>query len=190
MEMRRKNQRVLLAPDNLHRVRFQREPLIEILIMNKIPMTVTGAKLLEKELHELKSVARPQVIEAIAEARAHGDLRENAEYHEAKRQQSFIEGRIIEIEAKLANAQIIDVTKMPNTGKVIFGTTVHLANTATDEEVIYQIVGEDEADIKTGKISVSSPIARALIGKEGGDVINAQTPNGVIEYEILKVEYI
>lgn len=158
--------------------------------MNKIPMTANGAKLLEKELHELKSVARPQVIEAIAEARAHGDLRENAEYQEAKRQQSFIEGRILEIEAKLANAQIIDITKLPQTGKVIFGVTVRLVNVETDEEVAYQIVGEDEADLKLGKISVTSPIARALIGKEEGDVINVQTPNGLIEYELVKVEYI
>jgi len=158
--------------------------------MNKIPMTVNGAKLLEKELHELKTVARPQIIEAIAEARAHGDLKENAEYHAAKERQSFIEGRIIEIEAKLGNAQIIDIAKLTNNGKVIFGTTVQLLNTQTNEEMTYQLVGEDEADIKAGKISVSSPIARALIGKEEGDVINAQTPNGVIEYELLKVEYI
>ncbi len=158
--------------------------------MNKIPMTVNGAKLLEQELHELKSVVRPQIIEAIAEARAHGDLKENAEYHAAKERQSFVEGRIIEIESKLSNAQIIDIVKLPNNGKVIFGATVHLINADTDEEVFYQIVGDDEADIKARKISVNSPIARALIGKEESDVINAQTPNGVIEYEILKVEYI
>lgn len=153
-------------------------------------MTVNGAKLLEKELHELKTVLRPQIIEAIAEARGHGDLKENAEYHAAKERQSFIEGRIIEIENKLANAQIIDIAKLANSGKVIFGATVYLVNTNTNEEVAYQIVGDDEADIKARKISVSSPIARALIGKEEGDVINAQTPNGVIEYELLKVEYI
>ncbi len=153
-------------------------------------MTVIGAELLEKELHELKSVARPEVIAAIAEARAHGDLKENAEYHEAKRQQSFIEGRIQEVEAKLANVHIIDITQMPPTGKVIFGATVRLVNTETDDEVTYQIVGEDEADIKIGKISVSSPIARALIGKEAGDIATVQTPGGLIEYELLTVKYI
>lgn len=158
--------------------------------MNKVPMTATGAKLLEQELHELKTVQRPTIISAIAEARAHGDLRENAEYHAAKEQQSFTEGRIAEIETKLANAQVIDITKLPNTGKVIFGATVHLLNLETEVIVIYQIVGEDEADIKSAKISISSPIARALIGKESGDVIHVQTPAGQVEYEITAVEYI
>ena len=153
-------------------------------------MTVNGAKLLASELHELKTVLRPQIIEAIAEARAHGDLKENAEYHAAKERQSFTEGRILEIEGKLGNSHIIDITKMPYNGRVIFGATVHLINTENDEEVTYQIVGEDEADIKVRKISVASPIARALIGKEEGDAINVQTPNGIIEYELIKVEYI
>jgi len=163
---------------------------MSVMVMNKIPMTAAGAKKLEQELHDLKSVQRPQVIEAIAEARAHGDLKENAEYQEAKRQQSFIEGRILEVEAKLASAQIIDVTKLPHNGRVVFGATINLINTDTEEEVRYQIVGEDEADIKLNKISVGSPIARALIGKEEGDVVNVQTPAGVIEYELTKVEYI
>lgn len=153
-------------------------------------MTTTGAKSLEQELTELKSVKRPQVIDAIAEARAHGDLKENAEYHAAKESQSFIEGRIAEIESKLATAQIIDVTKMPNHGKVIFGSTVQLLNIHTDEVFSYQIVGEDEANIKHGKISVASPIARSLIGKEEGDTVSVQTPSGLLHLEIEKVEYI
>lgn len=153
-------------------------------------MTSIGAQSLEKELHELKTVKRPQVIDAIAEARAHGDLKENAEYHAAKETQSFIEGRITEIENKLAIAQIIDVTKLPNHGKVIFGATVHLINIKTNETHTYQIVGEDEADIKQGKISIASPIARALIGKEEGDTTNVQTPAGLLNLEIDNVEYI
>lgn len=158
--------------------------------MNKVPMTVHGESALRQELEQLKGVERPQVISAIAEARAHGDLKENAEYHAAREQQGFIEGRIQEIEGKLSLLQVIDVTKMPNTGKVIFGVTVELLNLETDEEVRYRIVGEDEADIKAGKISVTSPIARALIGKQEGDVVNVRTPGGDVEYEIAGVEHI
>ena len=158
--------------------------------MKKVPMTNTGAKDLELELHELKTARRPKIIEAIAEARAHGDLKENAEYHAAKEMQSFTEGRIAEIENKLAIAQIIDVTKLANHGKVIFGATVHLINTKTNKTLSYQIVGEDEADIKQGKISVASPIAKALIGKEEGDAVDVQTPAGLLNLEINKVEYI
>ena len=138
---------------------------------DRVPMTKTGEARLREELKKLKSEDRPRVIAAIADAREHGDLKENAEYHAAREQQSFIEGRIQEIEGKLSVAQVIDVTTMENTGKVIFGTTVHLVNMETDEEVTYQIVGEDEADIKAGKLSVSSPIARALIGKNEGEYI-------------------
>lgn len=153
-------------------------------------MTAVGAKLLQEELQNLKSVARPEIIKAISEARAHGDLKENAEYHAAKERQSFIEGRIQEIESKLSHAQIIDITTLNNVGKVIFGATVSLLNIANDESLKYQIVGEDEADVKASKISVNSPIARALIGKEIGDVINVQAPSGAVEYEIMEVEYI
>lgn len=156
----------------------------------KVPLTAKGAEKLREELKELKNVARPKVIEAIAEARAHGDLKENAEYHAAREQQSFIEGRIAEINAKLGNAQIIDVTTMPATGKVIFGATVELMEEETGEEVTYQIVGEDEADINEGKISVTSPIARALIGKQEGDIAEVQAPGGIKEYEVLDVKYI
>lgn len=158
--------------------------------MNKVPLTLAGAEALRKELEELKTVARPRVIEAIAEARAHGDLKENAEYHAAKEQQSFIEGRINEIDGKLGNAEIIDVTKLNTGGKIVFGATVGLCNEETGEEVTYQIVGVDEADIKVNKISVSSPIARALIGKQEGDIATVEAPGGVKEYEILSVEYI
>lgn len=158
--------------------------------MKKVPMTLVGAQALEKELNELKMIKRPQIIEAISEARAHGDLKENAEYHAAKETQSFIEGRIAEIENKLATAQIIDVRKMPNNGKVIFGATVHLLNTETEKMDVYQIVGEDEADIKSSKISVASPIARALIGKEEGDTVDVKTPSGLLTLEIDKVEYL
>ncbi|MBB3232927.1 transcription elongation factor GreA [Halomonas stenophila] len=158
--------------------------------MNKVPMTVVGEQRLRKELEELKSEARPSVIAAIAEAREHGDLKENAEYHAAREQQGFIEGRIQEIEGKLSNAQVIDVTKLPKTGKVIFGVTVELINLETDDEVTYRIVGEDEADIKAGQISVTSPIARALIGKEEGDVVLVRTPGGDVEYEIGSVEHL
>ncbi|MEH6642031.1 transcription elongation factor GreA [Vreelandella glaciei] len=158
--------------------------------MNKVPMTVAGEKSLREELDHLKSEARPQVIAAIAEAREHGDLKENAEYHAAREQQGFIEGRIQEIESKLSVCQVIDVTKLPKTGKVIFGVTVSLMNLDTDAEVTYRIVGEDEADIKSGRISVTSPIARALIGKEEGDVVVVKTPGGDVEYEIGSVEYV
>jgi transcription elongation factor GreA len=153
-------------------------------------MTVAGEARLREELNQLKGVERPRVISAIAEAREHGDLKENAEYHAAREQQGFIEGRIQEIEGKLSSAQVIDVTKMPKTGKVIFGVTVELLNLETDEEVRYRIVGEDEADIKAGKISVTSPIARALIGKQEGDVVNVRTPGGDVEYEISSVEHL
>ncbi len=158
--------------------------------MNRIPMTNEGALKLREELDRLKSVERPQIIQAIAEAREHGDLKENAEYHAAKEQQAFLEGRINEVESKLSNAQIIDVTKMENKGKVIFGATVVLMNMDTDEEVKYQIVGDDEADLKFAKISVNSPIARAIIGKSEGDMTVVQTPNGEVEYEVTEVQYI
>ena len=153
-------------------------------------MTVAGEKSLRDELNHLKSEARPQVIAAIAEAREHGDLKENAEYHAAREQQGFIEGRIQEIESKLSGAQVIDVTKLPKTGKVIFGVTVSLLNLDSDASVTYRIVGEDEADIKAGRISVTSPIARALIGKEEGDVVVVKTPGGDVEYEIESVEHL
>lgn len=158
--------------------------------MIKVPMTVAGAALLQEELHNLKTVQRPQIIVAIAEARAHGDLKENAEYHAAKERQGFIEGRIAELEGKLSNAQVIDITSFANDGKIIFGATVYLVNIETDEEVVYQIVGEDEADIKAGKISVGSPLARALIGRQVEDEVKVQTPSGIVEYEVAKVEYI
>ncbi|WP_386081826.1 transcription elongation factor GreA [Vreelandella sp. F11] len=158
--------------------------------MNKVPMTVAGERSLREELDHLKSEARPQVIAAIAEAREHGDLKENAEYHAAREQQGFIEGRIQEIESKLSVAQVIDVTKLPKTGKVIFGVTVSLMNLDTDAEVTYRIVGEDEANIKSGRISVTSPIARALIGKEEGDVVVVKTPGGDVEYEVGSVEHV
>jgi transcription elongation factor GreA len=158
--------------------------------MNKIPLTVQGAEALQQELNKLKNEDRPRIIQAIAEAREHGDLKENAEYHAAREQQGFTEGRIADIEAKLSNAQVIDVTKMDANGKVIFGSTVVLLNTATDEEVTYKIVGEDEADIKANMISVTSPIARALIGKAEDDVAVVQAPGGDVEYEILEVQYI
>jgi len=158
--------------------------------MSKVPLTQRGADKLREELKELKSVARPKVIKAIAEAREHGDLKENAEYHAAREQQSFIEGRIQDIEAKLSNAEIIDVTKLDAGGKIIFGATVDLADEETGEEVTYQIVGEDEADIKAGLLSVNSPIARALIGKQEGDIATVKTPGGVKEFEILSVKYV
>jgi len=157
--------------------------------MKQIPMTVRGAELLRKELDFLKNVRRPEIIKAIAEAREHGDLKENAEYHAAREQQGFCEGRIQEIEGKLGNAQVIDVTRLPNNGKVIFGATVVLVNTDTDDEVTYQIVGDDEADIKAGLISVNSPIARGLIGKELDDTVNIVTPGGRVEFEIIEVNY-
>lgn len=153
----------------------------------KYPMTKQGAEALEAELKHLKTVMRPQITQAIAEARELGDLKENAEYHAAREQQGMTEARIRDIEGRLSNAQVIDVTTIAHTGKVFFGATVEIANVDTDESVTYQIVGEDEADIKTGKISVSSPIARALIGKEEGDVVAVKTPSGVVEYEIVEV---
>ncbi len=158
--------------------------------MTQYPMTARGAELLRAELNELKSVTRPKIIAAIAEAREHGDLKENAEYHAAREEQGFCEGRIQDIEAKLSNAQIIDVTKMPNTGKVIFGTTVTILNMNNDQETTYRIVGDDESDIKNNLISVNSPIARGLIGKELDDVVNIQTPAGSVEFEIIEVKYI
>lgn len=158
--------------------------------MSKVPLTVRGAQKLREELHALKTAARPRVIAAIAEARAHGDLRENAEYHAAKEQQGFIEGRIAELEAKLSNAQIIDVTTLPANGKVVFGVTVDLIEEGSGEEATYQIVGEDEADIKAGLISIKSPIARALVGKHEGDVITVEAPGGARHYEIVAVRYI
>ncbi len=157
--------------------------------MNKIPLTVAGADALRKELTELKSVTRPKIIAAIAEAREHGDLKENAEYHAAREQQSFAEGRIADIEAKLSNAQVIDITQLNPNGKIVFGATAEIEDLDTEQVVTYQIVGEDEADIKAGRISISSPIARALIGKEEGEVISFQAPAGVKEYEILAVRY-
>ncbi|NOQ64867.1 MAG: transcription elongation factor GreA [Methyloprofundus sp.] len=158
--------------------------------MDKVPLTVVGAAKLEAELDELKSVVRPRIVEAIATARAHGDLKENAEYHAAREQQSFSEGRINEIEAKLSNAQIIDVTKIDAKGRVIFGATVEIEDIESEKVVTYQIVGQDEADIKAGRISVGSPIARALIGKEEEDVVTVKTPNGNVDYEILSIKYI
>lgn len=158
--------------------------------LNKVPMTVDGAKALQDELENLKKVVRPRIVAAIAEAREHGDLKENAEYHAAREQQGFCEGRIQDIEGKLSHAQIIDVKSMPATGKVIFGTTVDITNVETEQELTYQIVGEDEADIKNGKISIASPIARALIGKEIGDVALVKAPGGDIEYEIDDVKHL
>jgi transcription elongation factor GreA len=157
--------------------------------MDKTPMTAKGAEKLREELRELKSVQRPQVIQAIAEAREHGDLKENAEYHAAREQQGFIEGRIQEIEGKLSHAQIIDPTSLNANGKVVFGATVDLLELETDKEVTYQIVGEDESDIKQSKISYNSPIARALIGKEIDDVAEVQAPGGIREYEIIAIRY-
>ena len=158
--------------------------------MAKVPMTVEGEQHLRAELSHLKSVVRPQIVEAIAEARAHGDLKENAEYHAAKDQQGFSEGRIKEIEGKLADAQVIDVTRITPTGKVIFGATVTLIDIADDSEKRYRIVGEDEADISQEKISVMSPLARAMVGKSVGDAVLVQTPNGEHEYEVERVEHL
>ncbi|MFI2811310.1 MULTISPECIES: transcription elongation factor GreA [Microbulbifer] len=158
--------------------------------MNRVPMTVEGAEALRAELENLKKVERPAVVQAIAEAREHGDLKENAEYHAAREKQGFIEGRIQEIEAKLSHAQVIDVKAIEPSDKVIFGTTVTIIHMETDEEVTYRIVGDDEADVKEKKISVNSPIARALIGKEVGDVVEVQTPSGSVEYEIDTVQHI
>ena len=152
-------------------------------------MTKFGESSLRDEVQRLKQVERPRIVAAIAEAREHGDLKENAEYHAAREQQGFCEGRIKDIEAKLSHAQVIDVTQIENTGKVIFGVTVTLINLETEQSVTYQIVGEDEADVKNGKISVTSPIARGLIGKEEGDEVSVTTPGGVVEYEIDSVEH-
>ena len=161
-----------------------------MLNMQKVPMTLMGAERLREELAQLKSVERPKIIEAIAEARAHGDLKENAEYHAAREKQSFIEGRIQVLEGKLSNAQIINVVDIDNNGKVIFGVTVTLLNIDSDEEVKYQIVGEDEADITSNKISIGSPVARALIGKELDEEVTVRTPAGEVAYEIISVEHI
>ncbi len=158
--------------------------------MNKVPVTVRGHELLQDELKQLKSVDRPQVIQAIAEAREHGDLKENAEYHAAKEQQGFIEGRIKELEGKLSNLQVIDVTTVNATGKIVFGATVDLLDVNSDSEITYRIVGEDEADIKTGLISFTSPIARALIGKNEGDEIVFEAPGGQKTYEVIEVRYV
>lgn len=158
--------------------------------MSKVPLTVTGAEKLRAELQNLKAVERPNVIAAIAEARAHGDLSENAEYDAAKERQSFVEGRIVELEFKLSNAQIIDPKLLDAEGNAVFGATVELEDMESAQKVTYQIVGDDEADLKEGKISISSPIARALIGKYPGDVAEVQAPGGVREYEILDVKYI
>ena len=157
--------------------------------MQKHPMTVSGALALKNELHRLKTIERPRIIESIAVARAHGDLKENAEYHAAREQQSFTEGRIQELEAKLSHAQIVDISKLVTQGKVVFGAKVSVCNLQTDTELSYQIVGEDEADIKLNKISYSSPIGRALIGKQVDDTVVVKTPGGIVDYEILAVEY-
>ena len=158
--------------------------------MSKIPLTLVGAELLRKELHQLKTVDRPWVINAISEARAQGDLSENAEYEAAKERQSFVEGRIIEVEGKLGHAQIIDPKTINADGRCVFGATVELADVNNGDTVVYQIVGDDEADIKQRKISISSPIARALIGKYSGDIAEVQAPGGVREYEVVKIQYI
>ena len=158
--------------------------------MNRVPMTVQGEAALREELTHLKSVERPRISAEIAEAREHGDLKENAEYHAAREQQGFIEGRIQELEGKLGNCQVIDVTAIPHSGKVIFGTTVTILDVDPEEEKTYQIVGDDEADINANKISVNSPIARGLIGKEEGDTVSIQTPGGESEYEIDQVQHI
>jgi len=158
--------------------------------MNRVPMTTAGEAALKSELEHLKRVQRPAIVKAISEAREHGDLKENAEYHAAREQQGFCEGRIQEIESKLADAVVIDISSIPQGDKVIFGVTVTIVNCDTDEEMRYKIVGEDEADIKDSKISVTSPIARSLIGKMVGDIVSVQTPSGIVEYEIDVVEHI
>ena len=158
--------------------------------MKKVPMTVEGEARLREELNHLKTVVRPRVIADIATAREHGDLKENAEYHAAREEQGFAEGRIKEIEGKLADSQVIDVKSLPSSGKVIFGTTVTLFNVDTEETVTYKIVGDDEADVKEKKISYASPIAKAIIGKEEGDEVAIQVPSGEVVYEIEKVEYL
>jgi transcription elongation factor GreA len=158
--------------------------------MSKVPLTARGAEKLRSELERLKKVERPRIIQAIAEARAHGDLKENAEYHAAREQQGFVEGRIKEVEGKLSHAQVIDVTTLPANGKVVFGATVDVVELDNDAEHTFQIVGEDEADTKNGMISVTSPIARSLIGKTEGDVASVDTPGGIREFEILDVRYV
>lgn len=158
--------------------------------MSKVPLTKRGAEMLREELQRLKTIERPQVISAIAEARAHGDLKENAEYHAAREQQGFVEGRIRDIEGKLSNATVIDVTAINANGKVVFGATVALFDVNEDREVRYQIVGEDEADIEQGLLSIGSPIARALIGKQEGDVAEVQAPGGLREFEIVEIKYV
>lgn len=158
--------------------------------MNKVPLTLRGAELLKEELQRLKSVERPAVIEAIAEARSHGDLSENAEYDAAKERQGFVEGRIAELEGKISNAMIINPAELDADGRVVFGATVELMDLETEDQVTYQIVGDDEADIKLCKVSVNSPIARALIGKESGDVAEVVAPGGIREYEVLDIKYI
>ena len=158
--------------------------------ISRVPMTKEGELALRKELSQLKTKDRPRIVQAIAEAREHGDLKENAEYHAAREQQGFCEGRIQEIEGKLADSQVIDIAAIPYTGKVIFGATVAIINCETDKELTYRIVGEDEADVKVGRISVTSPIARALIGKSEGDEVLVKTPGGDVEYEIGQVQYI
>jgi len=157
--------------------------------MNKHPMTVHGAEALANELKELKA-ERPRIVEAIATARAHGDLKENAEYHAAREEQSFMEGRIAELESKIAHAQIVDISKLTNQGKVVFGATVRICQVSSNTEMVFQIVGEDEADIKQNKISYSSPMGRALISKMVDDMVTVQTPSGMVDYEILAVDYV
>ncbi len=157
--------------------------------VNRVPMTVAGERALREELDHLRRVERPGLSQAIAEARAHGDLKENAEYHAAREQQGLVEGRIRDIESKLSQAQVIDVTGIPASDRVIFGATVTLIKVETGEQMVYQIVGDDEADVKVGKISVNSPIARGVVGKEVGDIADIQTPSGVAEFEIDQVEY-
>ena len=158
--------------------------------MSKVPMTKKGRDQLQEELGHLKTVERQRIIQAIAEARAHGDLKENAEYHAANEQQSFIEGRIADVESKLSNAMVIEVQKLPQNGRVVFGVTVSLVNCKTDEESVYQLVGDDEANFKEGKISINSPFARAIIGKQEGDVVEVRAPGGNTEYEIGSVKYL
>ncbi len=158
--------------------------------MSKVPVTVRGRELLEEELKRLRSQERPAIIKAIAEARAHGDLKENAEYHAAKEQQGFIEGRIKEIEGKLSHVQVIDVTSIDAKGKIVFGSTVELIDEESDAEIVYKIVGEDEADIKHGLISYTSPIARALIGNSEGDTVTFSAPGGERTYEVIDVRYV
>ena len=169
---------------DLHRITWESR------IVKRMPLTLKGAERLRSELKRLKSEDRPRVIQAIAEARSHGDLSENAEYHAAREQQSFIEGRIKDIEAHLSNSEIIDVTRLPASGKVVFGATVDLEDQDDGNKVVYQIVGDAEADIKSGLISVSSPIARALVGKSQGDIVDVVAPNGTRSYEIVAVKYV